>query len=181
MATIDSVDLIRSVEWGQGYLWSVRFSPTGLNNPEEVPDKPFDTWFPASTLDEDLFSVESFSFHTGGGAFRVPQRRSAKNVRMTFYDDVDCTLLGWFERWVNDFMFDVGSGRDFSTVTPLEGCVRQLEVNRLDSSRNPVGSSRQYLVYPEGGLTFRGGSHAEARIFPISLVIVGGASTPLNT
>jgi len=163
MPFLDNIEKIRTVEWGHTYLWDARFL-----NPE--PPKPFNDWFPAATMDEDIFSLDSYAFDARGGAFSFPLRRgSIKKIDMTFFDDVNNTLLNWFETWVNEIIFN----RKGSLVSPLEECVRQITIVRLDHAKQPVGNPRNYWVYPEGKLTFRGDSSSSIRSFPISLVIVG--------
>jgi hypothetical protein len=163
MAFLDSLDKVRRVEWGHSYLWDARFlNPT--------PPAPFADWFPAQTMGEDIFALESYTFDARGGQFSVPLRRGqVKRVEFTFFDDVNNTLLNWFEEWVNEIILD----RKGTVVSPLELCVRQLEVVRLNHARETVGKPRNYWVYPEGKLVFTGDSSSGARSLTVSLVIVG--------
>lgn len=171
MAFLDSLEQIRSIEWGQSYLWDARFS-------DPSPPAPFATWFPASTMDEDIFSLESFNFDARGGQFAVPLRRGQiKKVSFNFHDDADNTLLNWFETWVNETILD----RNGTTVSPLEECVRLLTIVRLNSQRQTVGNPRNYWVYPEGSLSYSGTSSSEVRSFSVNLVIVGSIGNPSIT
>lgn len=192
MAIVETVSLLQTVEWGHSYWWSVLW--TGAANespiPYSVPGGNFSTWFPASTIDEDIAVQESFTFHARGGAWKVPLRRGlTRQIRMTFYDDVNNTLLSWFDNWINgsgdtspDSVRTAGIFDRYGTmVAPLASCIRQLQVNRLDASKNvPIGNtSRFYWVYPEGVITFHGNSSSEARVFSVTLVIVGGSNTSI--
>jgi len=156
------LDQIRKVEWGHSYLWDVSFT-------DPTPPAPFSSWFPASSMDESIFSLESYTFNARGGAFSVPLRRgSIPKISLQFFDDVNNTLLNWFDVWVNDVILD----RKGTVVSPLEDCVRRLEVVRLNHAKQRVGNSRQYWVYPEGSLNFTGDSSSQVRNFSMSFVIV---------
>lgn len=161
---LDNLDKVSSVEWGHSYLWDARFDP------DNAPDAPFTDWFPATTMEEDIFFVESYTFDARSGSFSVPLKRGQiKKVQFNFIDDVNNTLLNWFETWVNDTIFD----REGGTVSPLEDCVRLLTVIRLNHQRETVGKPRNYWVYPEGSMSFSGNSNSEVRSFSVNLVIVG--------
>jgi hypothetical protein len=165
MPQIDTINKIRSVEYGLTYLWNIRFT-----NP--TPPSPFSDFFPATTMDEDIFSLESYMFEASHGLYKVPLKRGAtKEIQLNFYDDVNNTLLNWFDEWVNgdDGIFD----RNGSRVKPLEECVRQVQVVRQNANREDVGNPRTYWVYPEGKLPYQGDNDANVRSYPLTLVICG--------
>lgn len=194
MPIVISPSLLNQVDWGLSYFWNVRWTGIALSSSAtyDLPDGQFASWFPASTIDEDIAAVESYTFHARGGSWKVPFRRGiVRQIRMSFYDDEDNTLLDWFDQWINGSAASTDPASDPDTVgifdragtrvSPIKDCVRQLEVNRLNSD-GTTGNNvpREYWVYPDGLITFHGNSSSEARVFSVTLIIAGGSETTLT-
>lgn len=173
------IGLLRNVEWGKKYLWSVRFF-------DPAPPVPFDSWFPASDITVPEANLNSFNFDQGQGSFKAPQRTDIKEISLTFYDDSNQTLLTWMKSWIaidimnngkyvsclkDDHLPEGGaSPYGYTRVYP----VRTMEVTKLDESLEPIkGQTQIYSVYPEGNIEFQGGSASESNIYTINFTVVG--------
>lgn len=179
---------LRSVEWSRKYLWSFNFLKLDNNiKGLQIPPKPFDKFFPCVDIDETRLALEVFNGEAYGTSFRVPQKGSVGTVRITFIDDQKNTLYNFFRNWMGE---DILNGGRY--VTPLEEAVKAVEVRRVklaslsdisaevgslvgltEQSDNSISDSVRYWVFPEGDITYNGGSTSDTQIYTVNLVIAG--------
>ena len=119
MAYLNNIENIRSVQWGAKYLWDIRFPDLNISglNIKGAPH-PFNTWFPASDVSEDIGNVNTYDFETPQSSFKIAKNSSSLQVRVTFFDDEKNTLLNWLDTWVNKDIFnrDKNEGNYVSTL-----------------------------------------------------------------
>jgi len=72
MSTI-SIEALKEIEWEAEYLWDILF----VGAP-----KPFQQFFPAVSVEENLFTVESYDMEIGGTTYSVP--KSSKEFTINF-------------------------------------------------------------------------------------------------
>lgn len=158
MAFLNSIEQLRAVEWGAKYLWDIKF---------EGAPSPFDLWFPASDVDEELANLDSYAVESSQNSFKVPRTGTALNLRITFFDDARFTLLNWMTNWVNKEILNDGKH-----VSTLETCIKQVTVIKLNSRKEIIKKS-SYWVYPDGLIAFNGSSTPDSQQYSIPFVIVG--------
>lgn len=161
MVYLDSLEMIRSVNWGRKYLWDMRFDPT---TPAPAP---FNTWFPAVTVDEDIAKLESHSVPGFLTDYNIPLRSKQKFIKITLEDDVKNTLSQWFSQWVNVTILQHGNG-----IAALTTAVKFLHLVKLNPDRTPI-TQADYWVYPDGDITWNGTSETGSQQFTVNFVIAG--------
>lgn len=158
MAYLKNVDEIRAVEWYRSYLWDIVFP--------EAPS-PFNKWFPAVDVEETLYNLDTFAFEGGMSSFEVPKGTTPLQLSVTFKDNEDLVLHNWLSDWVNKTILNDGM-----YVTPLEECVKIIQVAKLKPNR-AVFSEISYQVIPKGSLSFHGTSDSSSESNTISFVVIG--------
>ncbi len=158
MPYLNSIDQLRTVEWGRSYLWDIRF-----------PDAPapFNNWFPAVDVEENTATLNSQEFNAAWTTFRIPYNTSSFDLRITFMDDVNHTLRLWIEKWINEEILSGGKG-----TKPIAEITKPVEITKLSLDKEVIDLKR-YLVYPEGGIYFTGNSNADALVYSVTFIIAG--------
>jgi len=159
---VPTVEQIRAVgRYRVNYLWNVQF-----------PTSPFSDWFPATSVDEDVVEVESYSFNGFLHKHSIPSSgfSEPRKVSITFLDAEDMRLFNWLTNWMKNTILNGGRG-----VSPLADCVKPVLISRL-ANQNEVGksswkelSTATYYVYPVGKISFEGKS-TEGKSTELSLV-----------
>jgi hypothetical protein len=158
MAFLNGIEQIRSVEWGATYLWDVKF-------PDAPP--PFDSWFPAVDLKEDLAKLSTYDFEAYIHKFSIPQSTSVKEIHLTFLDDAKQTLSSWIDFWINQTILNGGQ-----SVSSLETSLKLIQILKLNRQREQV-SSLTYAVFPEGNITFSGSSDTGPLQYSVTFKVAG--------
>lgn len=161
MAFLRNIDELRSVEWSASYLWDIRFT-------DPTPPAPFNNFFPAQDVQENLTNLESYQQELMHKAVKVPHRSSPRSIAITFADDIDNTLLNWLHEWMEGEIFN----DDGSKVKVLDEICRRIDILKLDESRNTLQTT-SYWVYPEGPLNFNGTSQAQPHQYNFTFVVAG--------
>ncbi len=157
-AYLERQSQIRQMPWGRTYLWDMRF--------EEAP-APFRAWFPASDVDENVATLNTKTIEGGISTYEVPMGSSAFDLNITFYDDENHTLLDWITEWVNLLILD-----GEKTIAVLDQAVKRVDLVKMNSRREEVKTS-SYLVFPKGGINFRGTADAAIPQYAVPFAIAG--------
>ena len=160
MAFLTDIEQLRKVTWGTKYLWDVWF---------EGAPAPFDVWFPAVDVEEEVAHLTTYSFDTHQDDFKVPMSSTSLSLRITFHDSEDHALLKWLRDWINKEILH--SGEYISTV---ESSIKLLKLLKLDHKRE-IKEESNYYVYPEGVLTFSGDSSSDPTIYTVNFIIVSSS------
>lgn len=158
MPFLTGVNQLRKIEWSKSFLWDIKF--------DEAPP-PFDQWFPAIEVDQGLFDIESQDFTTHVTTFRVPKSTNSLDVSITFVDDINHTLLEWFEEWATSMFTE---GKRVKTVGNPD-VSKKLEILRLDTKRQELRMDTLF-VYLNSKLSFTGNSQSEIPVHTVDFVIV---------
>ena len=158
---------IRRIEWGAKHLWDLQFS-------DPSPPSPFNEWFPAVTVSENVYTMENHDVQFYLSNFSLPQKTAEFNLSVTYQDDVNLTLLRWFSDWVN-----VGILNEEKLVTPLAECARKLTLRYLgydlkaatDIDDQPLETT--YYVIPDGSANYEGEGDGGGHQYQLELKIVG--------
>lgn len=206
MSFLKSLNQIREVEWGRTYFWDIKFIDNSEVYQKSQLTSPFDAWFPAVDIDENVATLDSFVFEGGRTSFKVPARTSPFELKITFLDDENYTLLNWIRTWINEDILKGNTG----VVATLEEAVKIVKIVRMrpkrrtlqenlkrtaasyspgelvpyvdlsivptDEPRGDVVETSTYIVYPDGPINFAGNSNSEVPIYTVNFNIVGGSS-----
>ena len=156
---LPGISAIRSVEWGSKHLWDVQF-PTAPS--------PFNAWFPATSVRENVYSLERESWSLYMSSYSAVKSTGEFDLSITFVDDVKHTVLNWISHWVNTEILNGGQ-----YVATLAESAKDVIVVRSDAEGNTVRSTT-YQVIPDGSGYFEGDSSAEVNSGELALVVVGG-------
>lgn len=158
---LKNVEQMRHVNWGKTWLWDVKF-PAG---PER-----FREWFPASTVDENLFTLRAYDFTAGFSTYKLPKSSEAFTIRVTFFDDMYTSIEQWLSSWVNN---EILGGGEY--LRPLEEIVKEIVIAKLTGT-NQLVEQNSYLVFPEGDLFFSGNSEPAIRSSEVEFVVAATLS-----
>lgn len=162
MAFLNSIDNVRSVEWGRKYLWDVKFDGA---------PKPFDEWFPAVEIDEELATLQTHSVEGYLSSYDIPLRSGQHNLKVTLEDDEDNVLSQWFADWINKEILHLDNPTG-SHVSTLSSSVKLFHLIKLNSRRESIQAS-DYWVFPKGTIVWNGTSQSGSQQFSVNLVISG--------
>jgi hypothetical protein len=155
---LKNVECLRTVEWSKSWLWDIRF-----------PDGPgiFKDWFPATDVEENVWSLADKNWDAGFTSFAIPQRTSFFSLKVTFIDDICLSIEEWLDTWVNEEI--LGGGKYTHT---LEDICKEVHVAKLDNKHGLVALN-EYYVFPKGELFFSGNSQSGLHSNSIDFVIAG--------
>lgn len=152
-------DAVRSVNWGKSYKWEVEIDPK--------PNSPFDKFFPAISVTENLLALDTFSIDGSISNFEVPKGTSLFTIDIQFLDDINHTLADYFSEWVNQRMLNGGTA-----ISALRSCIRQMTVRKLLND-NSLAKTTTYEVYPKGDLNFVGNSDSGVPEYSLQFIVAG--------
>tara|TARA_Y100000310_G_C20625928_1_gene785877 strand:+ start:622 stop:1143 length:522 start_codon:yes stop_codon:yes gene_type:complete len=171
MATI-TVEQLRAVNWGKSFLWDVEFplesSRLSYKSPDGKSSVNFAKQFPAIEVEENLYTLNSKDVDYYIGQYKIPQSTAPFAVTLTFYDDVAGTIRKWLAEWVNIDILNNGTHISF-----LENSVKQLTINKYETHDKSSVDTKNYWVYPDGSLAFRGTSESDMPIYSQQFVVAG--------
>jgi hypothetical protein len=154
---------LRNTRWSKSYLWEIQFPAGASYDPKYAypPDPPlnFRTWFPAYSVQEPVYRVQSMGIGLPSFDFQVPKSVSVDTLSISFYDDVFENIRGWLQEWVWWMFSGVPTKTNSlkpqggTAVRTLAECVRPILVSRF-SERNDNSPiiTRQYYIYPSDSL-----------------------------
>ena len=95
LQTIDQLRLMvgenKAKNWGNQYLWDVRFP--------DAPD-PFKDWFPAIDIDVGHTTLNAHNIRFFLLDYSFPKESAETTIDMTFYDTEDLVLEHWLASWI---------------------------------------------------------------------------------
>lgn len=159
---LEGIESLRSVDWSKTYLWDMHFIG---GNGWGSPAYPFDSWFPATEVDELVGSIITHDFAPPLRPFSIPGSSNLKRLKISFIDDVYCTLEKYFEEWMDVQILNNGLG-----VSPVEDCLRDVIIYRLGSNHKPV-HGYIYSIFPAGELPFNGRSTSNLNEYSLDFVV----------
>ena len=166
MAYLNSLNQIRSVNWGKKHLWDIQFP--------EGPSPIFNNWFPATEVEVTEAVLDTYSVEYYNQMFEVPMSTGLRELRVTFFDDAKFTLFFWFRKWVNNEILNLNQTSNY--ISRLEKSVKSVNLLKLDDTRKTILESKSYLVYPKLTLSWEGTSTPEAQQYQIPFIIAGELS-----
>jgi hypothetical protein len=166
MAFLNGIEQIRAVDWGRTHDWDLKF--------ENAP-APFNSWFPAADVEEDIAKINLDSFEIYNTTVKIPKSTTSLDLRITFYDDENNTLLYWIRDWINTTI--LGDGQSVATMDESTRRIFLVKKN----SRGVQVKFDAYNVIPEGGITFNGKSEAGIPMYTMGFHIVSSADRPTGT
>jgi len=158
---LTNVNELRKHQWSNSYLWDIRF-PQG-------PEK-FKTWFPATSVEENIYTVDTAPFETPLTTFELPKSSSAFTLSINFIDTVLLDIENWIDHWVNEGIFN--GSKSNSYVSCLADAVKEVNIMKLTSMNEQVAFS-SYWVYPKGALNFSGTSDNAPHSSGLEFMIAG--------
>ena len=155
-----SVEDMRQIEWSKAWMWDVKFDDnSGLG--------PFKEWLPATSVEENIFTLEEHNFTAGLTSVSIPKNTAVFDLKITFVDDVKLTIEHWLDHWVNEEI--LGNGE---WVATLEEAVKTVILAKKKPP-NEVVSVKRYQVFPKGALYFSGESKSGTHSNEIEFIIAG--------
>lgn len=165
MPFLKNIDQLRAIgNWATTYLWDIRF---GDGFVKKLPcPYPFNEWFPASSVEEPIFSIETYQINAHVLSTEIPRSTGLRQISIECYDDYNHTLESWLRLWYED-TFD-----NLKNVKTLYEVVKLLEVQRLSPERQVLHTNR-YYVFPKGNLVVSQNSQSTPKKLSVSFGIAG--------
>lgn len=157
MGYLNTIEQVRGIDWGQSYLWDIKF--------ENAPS-PFSEWFPATdySLDDNIGISLTLSMFLS--SYKIPQGTGCKGIACTVLDDQNRTLYKWLKNWYDD-IYD-----QFSGVLTLQEAVRNISVAQLNKDRS-VNSTRNFMVFPDQNIMLAGNSVPDTLQYTLNFAVAG--------
>lgn len=161
---LKNINVLRSVDWGSTHLWDITFNDSELNT--------FEKWFPASNVEEGMFSSNSHTFEACGSNFAVPKSQGLDTIKVTFIDSVGLEVHEWLKDWVKKGIYN--NGRYVSRLKD-PNVLKTLTIRRVDHKHVELPTKiglGSYQVYPQGEFHFTGDSEGNPVSNTVEFVIV---------
>lgn len=152
-----SLKQIASVDWGNTIQWHFEFEQ------KYAPSAPFDKFVPAQTIEMPHGSVVDHTIEIGNHSANIPLGSEAEQMTVTFVDDVNDTMLRYFEQWMYDLTHD-------GTATLLEA-IRSALYYKTDR-QGDFNHSYAIEFYPTGELSSTMGETSDSRIVSVTFNVV---------
>ena len=158
----------------QGHLWSIHFPGTTHFNAFNAGGS-VGKEFPATTVQEDLFSVNYDQLVFGNGiALPVPQFvLYLGNLNITFWDkmtDNDVLLL---EKFFVDWVQDIHEHNAFKKLGSNETVAKLIEIRKYNKTQTDIIRKSKYLVLPPDVLMFNPTGMSDLYTNTVRLPIIG--------
>jgi hypothetical protein len=160
---------MRRIEWARTYNWAVKF--------DSAP-RPFNEWFPATSVNEAIFNVEKMDFNAGMGSFAVPKNTTMYELKISLvdggaqeYQTDKYTLHNWIRQW----------GKDIVSLDTFVKTVQDPVVSRncmvvyYDAVESYI-QINSYKVFPYGNYSFNGTSDSGVMTLDLDFVITARGS-----
>ena len=163
---LKNVDQMQQVEWSRSFLWDVKFYP-GKTFSKKANGIDLNTWFPATSVEENVWTLDTHPFNGGNSTFEIPKSTTLFNLKISFVDDVHLTVEKFITSWVNDEIF----GTPGATQCLEEAC-KKVDVVKL-TNKNEIVSMHSYWVFPKGAMNYHGTSDSAVLSDDIEFIIAG--------
>lgn len=167
MVYLKNIEQVRAVEWSQQHLWDIRFPGSNINTFDKGAPKPFDEWFPANDVEDNMANLETHMLEVAMTSLKLPLKSSVRDLKITFIDDKEATLEKWFTEWMNFQILN--EDKTSQAIATLETSVKLVQLQRLGVTEKTYS----YYVYPEGSIHFHGSSESGAHVYSLSFVKAG--------
>lgn len=155
---------LRKHQWGQTHLWDIKFEP----GPED-----FSEWFPASSVIETQFDLDTFEGSAAFTNFLLPLKRNSFVLSVNFIDTVFHQVRHWVRDWVAKEIFNDTDLTGFDRkVSTLHEIVKLVHIAKLSPRREQLFIN-SYYVFPKGSLSYEGNETANPDIGQIEFVVAG--------
>jgi len=158
---LNSNNQLLAVEWGESHLWDIKFYGS------QTPGGAFSGWFPAVSVDEPISVLTTADISTPQGTYKIPRSGEQKELKVTFYDDVNHSLSNWIREWIDVTI--LGNGL---YVLPLEQSMSSVMIIKSDKQGNTMMTT-DYNVFPEGTITYQGTSEGGIPLYDVNFIVVG--------
>lgn len=174
MPGLQNIDQLRAVgNWATTYLWDIQFLNASVGSDREVVvgnaafSAPFDTWFPAVSVEEPIYQIETYSIKAHILETEIPKSTGNRQITIECHDDSNHTIELGLQKWYLNTMFV-----KYQEVTPLLDVIKVLEVTRLTPERKAIYKNR-YYVFPKGNLQVSQNSQSSAKKLNFTLAVAG--------
>ena len=161
MAFLKNIENLRAIDWGQKFLWDVKFPDAPF---------PFNDFFPASSVKEDLALIETFEFERYLTRFAIPKGTGLRKLSISFFDDNNYSLQTWIKNWMNKTILN----QNYAIAT-LKTAVKDVIIVRQERTRKDDVISVAYSVFPFGLFSLDADSSSELIEYTVDFYIVGAS------
>jgi len=157
-----TIEQIRSVEWGQNHLWDAKLFDVDNGGP-----KGFTKWFPATTVTENLATLNNHTFEGFLSSYSVPLNSGEFTIALGFLDNADHSIINWITDWINNGILNGGK-----YVTTANEAKRALQIRKFNAQHELL-SNTIYWVIPDGNLDFEGSSESGSHEYSVTFKVLG--------
>ena len=170
MPGLRNINQLRAVgNWATTYLWDIRITNANLGSvklPTAAFPAPFDDWFPATSVEEPVYQIETYQIKAHLLETELPKAIGNQQLTIECHDDAVHTVERGLKRWFNQVF---NNRRELS---PLLDILKVVEVQRLRPNREIIFTNR-YFVFPKGSLQVQQNSQNSTKKLNFTLSVVG--------
>lgn len=152
-------DDIKGMTFATTYNWSVDIREINSNKGL--------TCMTATSVTEDVGLIEEKNFKIGPVTLNIPEGVGPRIIQITFLDKEDSQIFTYLKDWYDKF-FSYDSGY-VGTLTQVS---KRIKIRQYSIDGEVVWNSREYLVYPQGTLQYKGTSDPDLFSVTVNLRIV---------
>ncbi|MDK1290206.1 hypothetical protein [Pseudoalteromonas umbrosa] len=153
---------LRSVDFAQDHLWDAKLMDKNKN-----PIGRFTDWFPATSVVENLATLNNHEIEGFISTYSVPLSSSEFTIDLSFYDDVEHSITYWISDWINNGILNGGQA-----ISTAESAKRLLQIRKF-TAQHELLSDKIYWVIPDGPLDFEGHSEAGSHEYNMTFKVLG--------
>lgn len=157
-----NIEQIRSIDFAQDHLWDARLMDSNKN-----PIGQFTDWFPATSVIENLATLNSHEFEAYMSSYSVPLNGGEFTIDLSFLDDVNHSITHWLTDWINNGILNGGK-----YVSTAQASRRLLQIRKFNAQHELL-SNTIYWVTPDGTLDFEGHSEAGSHEYSMTFKVLG--------
>jgi hypothetical protein len=162
------IEDLRSIEWSKDHLWDARLFDVKSTSQGGGGDiGKFTKWFPATTVDENLATLNNHTFEGFLSTYSVPLNSSEFTITLGFYDDEQHSIVHWLTNWINNGILNGGK-----YVTTANEAKRSLQIRKF-TAQHKIISNTIYWVIPDGELNFEGSSESGIHEYSMTFKVLG--------
>lgn len=162
LGNVLNIEQMRSVDFAQDHLWDARLMDNNKN-----PIGQFTDWFPATSVVENLATINNHEFDGFLSSYSVPLNSSEFTIDLSFYDDMDHSITYWLTDWINNGILNGGK-----YVSTAQTARRLLQIRKFNAQHELL-SNTIYWVVPDGALDFEGSSEAGSHEYSMTFKVLG--------